>query len=86
MKKINVIKEKCLGCGACVSVAPENFDFDDDGICTIKDNTVTENAIKASNICPVFAIEILDDSENKETSSCSCDGKGCCGNTCNCGK
>ena len=29
--KIKINKEKCIGCGSCVSIAPETFDFDDDG-------------------------------------------------------
>ena len=28
--KLNVDQEKCIGCGACVAIAPENFDFDED--------------------------------------------------------
>ena len=31
MKKINVKKEQCIGCGACVAIDPDHFDFDDEG-------------------------------------------------------
>ena len=31
MGKVIFNQEKCLGCGACCSIAPENFTFNDDG-------------------------------------------------------
>ena len=29
MSNITVDKTKCVGCGACVAIAGENFDFDE---------------------------------------------------------
>lgn len=31
MKKIIVDDEKCIGCGACVAIDSEHFDFNEDG-------------------------------------------------------
>ena len=30
MSSVKVNEEKCIGCGACVAIAPENFDFNDE--------------------------------------------------------
>ena len=29
MSSVKVNEEKCIGCGACVAIAPENFDFNE---------------------------------------------------------
>ncbi len=55
MAKIN--REKCAGCGVCVSSCPEAIAIGDDGIAVIKD----ENAdclSEAAKVCPWDAIEI----------------------------
>ena len=31
MKKIIVNDETCIGCGACIAIDSEHFDFDSDG-------------------------------------------------------
>ena len=81
MEKVDLNKERCIGCGACMSVAPENFTFGDDGRAELIDNKITDEAIEASEMCPVSAIMI---------ESCSCDECGCgdncdCVNNCTCG-
>ena len=57
--KIKINKEKCIGCGSCVSIAPETFDFNDDGKAEIINNE-GENALikEAIEYCPTAAIEI----------------------------
>ena len=30
--KVIVNKDKCIGCGACVAIAPQTLDFDEEGI------------------------------------------------------
>ena len=46
MKQINVIKENCIGCGACVAIDPEHFEFDDDG----KSSVITQENIESTNV------------------------------------
>lgn len=58
--KVKVIEERCMGCGSCPSIAPEVFDFNNDGFAYV---TVTEvpkeheEIVKdAINSCPTGAI------------------------------
>lgn len=59
--KLKVNQEKCIGCGACTGLAPEVFDFNDDGLAeTIIDEIpeeLQESANEAKENCPVGAIE-----------------------------
>lgn len=59
MLKVN--KDKCIGCGQCISICDEVFDFDDDNLATVKVNTIPEDkedeAITAKESCPTGAIE-----------------------------
>jgi ferredoxin len=43
MAKVN--KKKCIGCGLCVSIAPETFFMDDDGKAKAK-TTGTQRKLK----------------------------------------
>jgi len=64
MAKITIIPEKCIACGLCAVYAPEVFDYDDEGIVVLKDETATEkvlitieeNLLKAYQKCPTRAI------------------------------
>ena len=52
-------KEKCIGCGACVSVC-DNWEMDDDGKAKPK-NTEIEKAgcnKEAAEMCPVQCIKV----------------------------
>ena len=68
MKSVKVNKEKCIGCGACVSIAPNVFDFDDDGLSKAKvlevENT-NSDVDTAKDCCPTGAIEVKEN-EKKE--------------------
>jgi len=59
MAKVN--KEKCIGCGLCVTLCPDVFEIGEDGKSqTIKDADFGKNekCIKeAKEGCPVSAIE-----------------------------
>ncbi|OYT42881.1 MAG: ferredoxin [Candidatus Aenigmarchaeota archaeon ex4484_56] len=59
MYKIIVNREKCIGCGSCVSIC-DNFELDEDGKSKpIKDEVEELGCSKdAAEICPVEAIEI----------------------------
>ena len=67
MKKLYVNEDACIGCGACVSIDPEHFDFNDEGLSTAKKEDVKEEDKKELlNIvesCPVGAITIEEEKE-----------------------
>ena len=60
--KIHVIENMCIGCGACQALAPEEFEINDEGIATNKNETVKEENIElikeAKENCPTGAISI----------------------------
>jgi len=60
--KIKINKDKCLGCGMCVSLAPEIFQLDEQGKSSLKANAQIEknrDSIKqTAENCPASAIEI----------------------------
>lgn len=59
--KVKVDQEKCIGCGACPSLVPEVFDFNDEGLAqTIVDivpEELKEQTKEAIENCPVEAIK-----------------------------
>jgi ferredoxin len=59
-KKVKIIKEQCIGCGACNAVAPQVFDWDDDGTMKVIAETVDGEletlACEAEAACPTSAI------------------------------
>ena len=65
MEKIIVDKNKCIGCGACVGLANDIFEFGDDGLAQVIENTdfnslseETKSDIEyAIDGCPTSAIE-----------------------------
>ena len=62
MAKVSVDKDKCVGCGACVAVAPEVFELGEDGKSSVKsenvDGELLEKAKEAKKTCPVGAIQV----------------------------
>ena len=60
---VKVDETKCIGCGACVSIAPENFDFNDSGLSVVKKDEVTDSVKEAKDACPVGAIEVNEEAE-----------------------
>lgn len=63
---IKVNENTCIGCGSCVAISPEHFDFDDNGLAKAISQEVNDSVMEASNSCPVSAIEITE--ENTEAS------------------
>ena len=86
MSSVKVNEEKCIGCGACVAIAPNNFDFNDDGFSTVIGTEVTEETINASEACPVFAIEIENACDCQNGGKCTCGDDCHCGDDCCCGE
>lgn len=85
MSKVMVDQEKCIGCGACVAIDPENFDFNEEGLSTVVKEEANDKAKEAEEACPTFAINIVseEDSENN-SNDCDC-GKDCdCSDECEC--
>ena len=59
MKKLHVTNDMCIGCGACVAMDPEHFDFNDDGFSVVKSNdNITEETNSVVECCPVGAIRL----------------------------
>ena len=89
MKKIIVNDEACIGCGACVSIDPEHFEFNDEGLSHAINNENLDSSDLASAIssCPTSAISIeeTDDTNTTEDDSCDCESCECSkDNTCGC--
>ena len=61
MMEVKVNKDKCLGCGMCVGINSDVFEFDDDGLAKANKDKITEEneeeVKEAINSCPVGAIE-----------------------------
>lgn len=58
---LKVNKDKCIGCGQCVSICDNVFDFDDDNLAKVIQNPVkdenNDEAKTAMGNCPTSAIE-----------------------------
>ena len=65
MKKIKVDKIKCIGCGACVGLDSEHFDFEDSGLSEVisQENLESEDLQNAIEGCPTGAISVDEASE-----------------------
>lgn len=68
MKKLFVNADACIGCGACVAIDSEHFDFNDEGLSqVISDENIESNAVhNAVASCPTSAISYVEDVESKE--------------------
>ena len=59
MKKVTVVQDLCIGCGACTGIAADVFSFDDDGKVVAGEVAPESEAAVDDAIagCPVQAIE-----------------------------
>ena len=59
--KVKVNDDACIGCGACVAIAPEVFEINDEGLSSAINEEVSEEnrdaAHEAVESCPTGAIE-----------------------------
>jgi len=62
MKKINIDKNFCLGCGTCVAIAPKSFKLGTDGKAEVIEPVGDDEKIikEAIDSCPVSAIKSTD--------------------------
>jgi ferredoxin len=62
MKKVKVDKEKCIGCGLCVSIAEKAFKLSDEGKVEVLaiDEEEEAKVQEAIDSCPVGAIKWQD--------------------------
>ncbi|MBQ9011030.1 MAG: ferredoxin [Bacilli bacterium] len=58
MTKVFVDKDLCIGCGSCVAIAPDNFEFDDDGLAKAIKEEINDDVKTAAESCPTDAINI----------------------------
>lgn len=67
MEKLKVNSDICIGCGLCVSQDEEYFEFNDEGLSTVKKEIISDDDKKdLLNIiesCPVSAIVIEEEKE-----------------------
>ncbi|MBR6356007.1 MAG: ferredoxin [Alphaproteobacteria bacterium] len=64
MKRAYVNPDLCIGCGLCVSIVPEVFQLNADGISEVYAETPEdkrEEVYEAVDSCPVKAISIIDE-------------------------
>lgn len=68
MKKPSVNKDLCISCGACVSIVPDVFAFDEDDKAFVREDSILdsleEDVVDAVEGCPTGAI-LLDDNHEK---------------------
>jgi ferredoxin len=60
--KITIIRDECIGDGACCDDAPNTFELDDDGIACVKAGSTDDRdtILGAARNCPTDAIVIED--------------------------
>jgi len=67
MEKVIVDHGKCIGCGLCVSLNENYFEFNDEGLASAKEENVNPNdkteLLSIVESCPVSAITIEEEKE-----------------------
>ena len=60
--KVKIDQEKCIGCGTCISIAPEVFEFNADNKAQVKTDADLDahqdKVNQAKDACPVQAIAV----------------------------
>ena len=87
MGKLKVNEEQCIGCGACVAIDSEHFDFNENGLSSVinENNLESANLKSAMESCPTGAISFADgcnccsDCTGEDDCDCGCEN-------CDCGK
>lgn len=58
MAKVEVDKNQCISCGGCVAIAPDYFEFDEDGLAHATASEVNDEVKQAAESCPTDAIKV----------------------------
>ena len=58
--KVNFSREKCVGAGICISIAPRSFDIGEDQLTNLLDpiEDGLDALLKAEDECPMGAIRV----------------------------
>jgi ferredoxin len=60
--QVRIDEARCAGHGRCYAVAPQSFDYDDDGFGTVRDRVIPaerqEEVRRAASACPESAVTI----------------------------
>jgi ferredoxin len=66
--KIRVIREECIGDGACADEAPGTFEIDGEGVacCRTQVSDDTETILKSARACPTDAIVVIDEETGEQ--------------------
>ncbi len=60
--KVLVDQDTCIGCGMCIDVCPQGFEYNSDDKSSPKSSEVGEDIkdkiIEARDVCPVDAIKV----------------------------
>lgn len=69
MDILDIEKSKCIGCGACISIDEEHFDWDSDGLSMVisQNNLKSEPLTSAIESCPTGAIRLAKTDDCYET-------------------
>lgn len=55
------VNQECIGCGMCIDMCPEVFEYNDEGLSAAKSEEVSDSlkdsVLEAQEACPVDAIE-----------------------------
>ena len=64
------VNENCIGCGSCIAMCEEVFEFNDNGFAEAKDKELTDEEKEMVNniilMCPVEAISVEEEKEEKK--------------------
>jgi ferredoxin len=61
--RIQIVREDCIGDGACGDSAPGTFCIDREGVACVRDSVSDDDAtiLKTARACPTDAIVIIDE-------------------------
>ncbi len=55
------VNQECIGCGMCIDMCPDVFEYNDEGLSSVKsaevDDSLKDAVTEAQEACPVDAIE-----------------------------